>query len=75
MVRYQVRTAPTAIDCTVDGSDSARGESGALGFLMLSVSHPPAQIRTVARPTTSGIRLPKLISRTLLEKVGPRIRS
>src|SRR5256885_125994 len=64
--------APTAIDCTVDGSDSARGESGALGFEMLSVSQAPAQTSTVARPTTSGIRLVKLMSRKLLEKVGPR---
>src|SRR5258706_1819945 len=58
VVRYQVRIAPTAIVCTVAGSDSARSESGALGLPMFSVSQPPpARTRAQTAPTISRIRL------------------
>src|SRR2546422_3472838 len=67
VVLYQVRIAPMAIDCTVAGSVSRRPESGAFGFFTLRVSHPPARTRAATRPSTSGIRLVRLISRTLLE--------
>src|SRR2546428_12103387 len=72
VVLNQVRMAPMAIDCTVAGSVSRRAESGAFGFFTLRVSHPPASTRAATRPSTSGIRLIRLISRTLLEKFGPR---
>src|SRR3989449_11463529 len=68
VVLNQVRNAPAAIASTVDGSPSARPVSGAFGFLMFRVSHPPARTRAATRPSTSGIRLVRLISRTLLRR-------
>src|SRR6266516_551244 len=74
-VSYQVRSAPKAIACTVAGSDSARPRSGSFGFETDRLSHPPARTRAAIRPSPSGIRLIKLIGRTLLEKVGRGLRS
>src|SRR5213593_1033393 len=71
VVLNQVRMAPMAIDCTVAGSVSRRAESGAFGFLTFRVSHPPARTRAATRPSTSGIRLVRLISRTLLRRSVP----
>src|SRR2546425_261476 len=65
---YQDRNAPAAIACTVAGSPSARLVSGAFGFFTLRVSHPPARTRATTRPSTSGIRLVRLISLTLLRR-------
>src|SRR5712692_8237527 len=67
VVLNHVRMAPMAIACTVAGSVSSRAESGAFGFFTLRVSHPPARTRAATRPSTSGIRLIRLISRTHLE--------
>src|ERR1041384_1852774 len=61
VVRYHVRNAPTAIVCTVAGSDNARWESGALGLLMSRVPQP-ARTRATTAPAISGIRLVRLIA-------------
>src|SRR5437899_12681516 len=67
VVLYQVRIAPIATASQVVGSAWMRGASGAFGFFTSRVSHPPARTRAATRPSTSGIRLVRLISRTLLE--------
>src|SRR5207247_3396611 len=53
-VLNHVCIAPTPSDNTLPGSDNKRLESGALGFSMLSVSHPAARIRATQRPDTRG---------------------
>src|SRR2546426_8325863 len=71
-VLCQVRIAPMATACQTVGSAFTRGVSGAFGFFTFRVSHPPASTRAATRPSTSGVRLLRLIARTLLEKFGPR---
>src|SRR2546427_4668329 len=84
-VLNHVCMAPTPSDNTLPGSDNKRLESGALGFSMLSVSHPAARIRATQRPDTRGAFSIRLIvvlltcrsagSEVDLRKAGERPRS